>query len=60
MLSNQYLDTNAQTILYDCTITVGDGEFSYDSTTTYKHYRSDDLILHTDRNTLTRVEDFAV
>ncbi len=60
VLSNQYLDTNAQTILYDCTITVGDGEFSYDSTTTYKHYRSDDLILHTDRNTLTRVEDFAV
>ena len=60
VLSNQYLDANAQTILYDCTITVGDGEFSYDSTTTYKHYRSDDLILHTDRNTLTRVEDFAV
>ena len=38
-------------------ITVGDGVFSYDSTTTYKHFRSDDLILHTDRNTLHRVAD---
>jgi hypothetical protein len=56
-LSNQYLDVNAQTILYDCTITVGDGVFSYDSTTTYAHYRSEDLILHTDRNTLHRVAD---
>ena len=59
ILSNQYLDKTATTLLSDCTITVGDGDgvFSYDSTTTYKHYRSDDLILHTDRNTLHRVSD---
>jgi len=57
ILSNPYLDEHAQTILYDCTITVGDGVFSYDETTTYSHYRSEDYILHTDRNTLARVAD---
>ena len=29
--------------------------FAYDETTVYEHHQSKDPILHTDRNTLTRV-----
>ena len=57
ILSNPYLDEHAQTILYDCTITVDGDTFSYDETTTYNHYRTDNYVLHTDRNTLRRTAD---
>ena len=55
ILSNKYLDENARTTRYDCSITIeSDGVFSYDTTTVYQHYRSSDPIMHTDRNTMTR------
>jgi hypothetical protein len=55
ILSNKYLDQFARTTRYDATITVEGATFRYDETTTVEHSRSSDLILHTDRNTLTRV-----
>jgi len=54
ILSNQYLDKNAKTIQYDCTIKVDGDTFTYDETTVYEHYQSKDPIMHTDRNTLKR------
>jgi len=55
ILSNHYLDENAKTVQYDVTIKIVDGSFSYDETTIYEHHESKDPIMHTDRNTLTRV-----
>lgn len=55
ILSNKYLDQFARTTRYDATITVDGETFHYDETTTVEHSKSSDLILHTDRNTLTRV-----
>jgi hypothetical protein len=55
ILSNQYLDRNAKTVQYDCTIKIDGEQFSYDETTIYEHHQSKDPIMHTDRNTLTRV-----
>ena len=52
VLSNEYLDENAKTTHYDCTIKVDRESFSYDETTVYEHYLSKDPIMHTDRNTL--------
>jgi len=52
VLSNEYLDENAKTTHYDCTIKVDGESFSYDETTVYEHYLSKDPIMHTDRNTL--------
>jgi len=54
ILSNKYLDEFARTTRYDVTISIEDDTFRYDETTTVEHSRSADLILHTDRNTLTR------
>jgi hypothetical protein len=55
ILSNKYLDQFARTTRYDASITIEGTTFHYDETTTVEHSRSSDLILHTDRNTLTRV-----
>ena len=55
ILSNKYLDQFARTTRYDATITIEGDTFHYDETTTVEHAKSSDLILHTDRNTLTRV-----
>ena len=55
ILSNSYLDQFARTTRYDATITIDGATFHYDETTTVEHSKSSDLILHTDRNTLTRV-----
>ena len=55
ILSNKYLDQFARTTRYDATITIEGDTFHYDETTTVEHSKSTDLILHTDRNTLTRV-----
>jgi len=52
VLSNEYLDKNAKTTSYDCTIKVTDDSFSYDETTVYEHYSSKEPIMHTDRNTM--------
>jgi hypothetical protein len=54
ILSNKYLDEKAQTTKYTCTVTIGDGTWSYDETTTYNHAIGG-VIAHTDRNTLRRV-----
>jgi hypothetical protein len=57
VLSNPYLAANAQTTAYEVTITFNDdGSFTYESTTTIDHARCDDPLLHTDRNTLDRVD----
>jgi len=55
ILSNSYLDQFARTTRYDATITIDGETFRYDETTTVEHSKSSVLILHTDRNTLTRV-----
>jgi hypothetical protein len=56
ILSNRALATFARTVRYDVTVTVGDGTFSYEETTVIEHHRLSDTLLHTDRNTLHRVE----
>lgn len=56
ILSNPYLDEAARTTRFECTITVGDGTFSYDETTTVFLTRLGHEMAHTDRNTLRRVE----
>ena len=55
ILSNKYLDENAKTTEYDCTIKIDGETFTYDETTTYEHYRTSEPVKHTDRNTMTLV-----
>ena len=52
--SNLYLDRIAKCTKFDVTITVEGDTFSYDETSVIEHAKSDVVILHTDRNTLTR------
>jgi hypothetical protein len=54
ILSNKYLDTIARATRFDVTITVNSDTFTYDETTVVEHQRTDSIIMHTDRNTLTR------
>jgi hypothetical protein len=54
ILSNRYLAAKARTIKYTCQVSVADGVFSYESTTTYLHCVGGE-IAHTDRNSLRRV-----
>jgi hypothetical protein len=54
ILSNKYLDENARTTEYVCTIKVDGDTFSYDETTTYTHAKGG-VIAHSDRNVLRRV-----
>jgi hypothetical protein len=56
ILSNKYLAEKARTKKYTCTITVGDGTWSYDENTLYDHAIGGE-VAHTDRNTLHRVGD---
>ncbi len=56
ILSNRYLAEQARTTHYEVTVTVGDGVFSYEETTTIRHSRVTEVLEHTDRNTLHRVE----
>ena len=55
MLSNKHLEANAFTPSYTCTLTIGDGEWSYEETTTYEVKEKGLTIAHTDRNTLKKV-----
>ena len=56
ILSNTYLDQKAKTVLYQCTITVGDdGSLAYDQTTTIDHAHLEEPLLHIDRNVLHKV-----
>ena len=53
ILSNNWLDKNAQAIRYEVTIdTSVDDEFTYTETTVIKHARMPEEVVHTDRNTL--------
>lgn len=56
ILSNPYLASAARTILYQVTVTTGDGTFSYEETSTLELRRMEGVLAHTDRNTLRRVE----
>jgi hypothetical protein len=56
ILSNQYLDVESNTPKYTCTVTIGDGEWSYDECTTYDVKSKNMTVQHTDKNTLTRVD----
>ena len=55
ILSNLHLEANALTPSYTCSLTIGDGEWSYDETTTYEVKAKGLTISHRDRNTLKKV-----
>lgn len=55
ILSNVYLAREARTTRYECTVTIGDDEWSYDETTWVDVARLGRPLAHTDRNTLRRV-----
>jgi hypothetical protein len=57
ILSNRFLAEAARCIRYHVLVTVGDDTFSYEETTTIEHQRIDALLIHTDRNTLRRLND---
>jgi hypothetical protein len=57
ILSSRFLAANARSTSYAVTVSVDDdGSYSYEETTTMEHRRSTDLVVHTDRNWLHRVE----
>jgi hypothetical protein len=58
ILSNNWLDKNAQAIRYEVTIdTSVEDEFTYTETTEIKHARVADEVIHTDGNTLRKIAD---
>ena len=57
VLSNLYEDANAKTVRYECKITVGDDTWSYDEDTVLEMSNLPELLHHTDRNTLKKVDD---
>ena len=58
ILSNNWLDKNAQAIRYEVTIdTSVDGEFTYSETTVIHHARMPEQVVHTDKNTLKRIAE---
>ena len=52
---NRYLATNASTLSYEVTITIGDDTWSYDEVTMLRMNEFDEPFAHTDHNTLRRV-----
>ena len=57
VLENPYLAENSSTKKFDITITVGDGEWSYEECTTVDVKRLGKVMDHTDANTLRRIAD---
>ena len=58
ILSNNWLDKNAQAIRYEVTIdTSVDGVFTYTETTVIEHAKLPEQLSHTDRNTLRQIAD---
>lgn len=55
VLSNKYLDEFARTTRFEVTVTIQGDTYGYDETTTVEHHRTHGIVLHTDRNTLSRV-----
>lgn len=58
MATNPYLDANAKCVHYEVTVTVGEGTFSYEEDSVLQMSNLDDLLHHTDRNTLRRTEAY--
>ena len=57
ILSNPFLARAARTSTYEVTVTVHeDGSWSYDETSTIEHARVTDVVAHTDRNRMRRVD----
>jgi hypothetical protein len=57
ILSNRFLATHARAIRYSVTVTLGEGTYTYEETTTIEHARVPGGVLeHTDRNSMRRVE----
>lgn len=54
MATNPYLDANAKCVHYEVTVTVGDGEMTYEEDSVLKMSNLPDLLHHTDRNTMRR------
>jgi hypothetical protein len=54
ILSSKYLDEVARTSRFEVTVDLGGDRFSYDETIVVEHQKSQTIIMHTDRNTLTR------
>ena len=57
ILENKYLSQNASTVEYKLDITLGENEWSYEEDSVLKMAVQEDLLHHTDRNTLTKVSD---
>ena len=58
ILANNWLDKHARSVRYDVSIdTSVDGEFTYNETTVIQHAKMPEHVLHTDRNTLTRISE---
>ena len=57
ILENKYLAQNASTVEYKVDITLGEGEWSYAEDSVLKMAIQEDLLHHTDANTLTKVSD---
>jgi hypothetical protein len=56
IVENRYLSENASTVRYECTVRIGEGEFSYDQNTVLRMKEFEDLFDHTDRNVLRKVD----
>jgi hypothetical protein len=55
ILSSHYLDDVARTTRYEVSVVIDEDSFSYDQTIVVEHRKSQSVIMHTDRNTLKRV-----
>jgi hypothetical protein len=56
ILENKYLSQNASTTAYECTVRIGDGEFTYDEDSVLDMKEFDEPFHHTDRNVLRKVD----
>lgn len=57
ILENRYLSQHASTVSYECTLRLGDGEFSYTEDSVLRMSELPELLHHTDTNRLRRVGD---
>jgi hypothetical protein len=55
ILSSRHLDEAARTTRFEVTLELTGDAYAYDQTTVVEHRKSQTIIMHTDRNTLTRV-----
>ena len=59
VLDNPYLAEHSSTTGFRCTITIGEGEWSYEEDCILRMDVRDEVLHHTDRNTLTKVSPLA-